>query len=84
MPSGSTTLRWPARESGVPTETGRFAADMKVRLLNDGPVTFWLRVAAGWALGCAGDGTCRRFGDPCRCPQRVPGARRVACRMTLR
>ncbi|MBV7471787.1 D-aminoacyl-tRNA deacylase [Aeromonas sp. sif0611] len=33
-----------ARESCVPTETGRFAADMKVRLLNDGPVTFWLQV----------------------------------------
>ncbi|MCV3288324.1 D-aminoacyl-tRNA deacylase [Aeromonas media] len=33
-----------ARESGVPAETGRFAADMKVRLLNDGPVTFWLQV----------------------------------------
>lgn len=33
-----------ARESGVPTETGRFAADMQVRLLNDGPVTFWLQV----------------------------------------
>ena len=33
-----------AREGGVPTETGRFAADMKVRLLNDGPVTFWLQV----------------------------------------
>lgn len=33
-----------ARESGVTTETGRFAADMKVRLLNDGPVTFWLQV----------------------------------------
>ena len=25
---------------------GRFGADMKVRLVNDGPVTFWLRVAA--------------------------------------
>ena len=33
-----------AREAGMPTETGRFAADMKVRLLNDGPVTFWLQV----------------------------------------
>ncbi|MGE6168882.1 D-aminoacyl-tRNA deacylase [Aeromonas media] len=33
-----------ARESCVPTETGRFADDMKVRLLNDGPVTFWLQV----------------------------------------
>lgn len=25
-------------------ETGEFGADMKVRLLNDGPVTFWLEV----------------------------------------
>jgi len=25
---------------GVPVETGRFAADMQVELLNDGPVTF--------------------------------------------
>jgi D-tyrosyl-tRNA(Tyr) deacylase len=25
-------------------ETGKFAADMKVSLLNDGPVTFWLQV----------------------------------------
>jgi D-tyrosyl-tRNA(Tyr) deacylase len=25
-------------------ETGRFGADMKVRLINDGPVTFSLRV----------------------------------------
>jgi D-aminoacyl-tRNA deacylase len=28
----------------VPTQTGRFAADMKVGLINDGPVTFWLQV----------------------------------------
>lgn len=28
----------------VPVATGRFAADMKVSLLNDGPVTFWLQV----------------------------------------
>ena len=28
----------------LPTETGRFAADMKVSLVNDGPVTFWLQV----------------------------------------
>lgn len=27
-----------------PTERGRFAADMKVSLVNDGPVTFWLQV----------------------------------------
>jgi D-aminoacyl-tRNA deacylase len=27
-------------------QTGRFGADMQVRLVNDGPVTFWLRVAA--------------------------------------
>ena len=26
---------------------GRFGADMKVALVNDGPVTFWLRVAPG-------------------------------------
>lgn len=32
------------REQGVPTQTGRFAADMKVELLNDGPVTFHLQV----------------------------------------
>ncbi|ATA25889.1 D-tyrosyl-tRNA(Tyr) deacylase [Brenneria goodwinii] len=32
------------REQGVHTETGRFAADMKVALVNDGPVTFWLQV----------------------------------------
>jgi D-tyrosyl-tRNA(Tyr) deacylase len=25
--------------------TGRFGADMRVRLVNDGPVTFWLQVA---------------------------------------
>lgn len=27
------------REEGIPTETGQFGADMKVELLNDGPVT---------------------------------------------
>jgi len=27
----------------IPTQTGRFAADMKVALINDGPVTFWLQ-----------------------------------------
>ena len=32
-----------ARELGMPTETGRFAADMQVSLVNDGPVTFWLQ-----------------------------------------
>ncbi|AXW86385.1 D-tyrosyl-tRNA(Tyr) deacylase [Lonsdalea britannica] len=31
------------REQGMTTETGRFAADMKVELVNDGPVTFWLQ-----------------------------------------
>ena len=31
-------------------ETGRFGADMKVSLVNDGPVTFWLEVRPG-ALG---------------------------------
>jgi len=28
----------------LPTEKGIFAADMKVSLINDGPVTFWLQV----------------------------------------
>lgn len=28
------------------TESGRFGADMQVRLVNDGPVTFWLRVGS--------------------------------------
>jgi len=28
----------------VRTATGRFGAEMKVSLVNDGPVTFWLRV----------------------------------------
>lgn len=27
---------------GVPTETGRFGAEMAVHLVNDGPVTIWL------------------------------------------
>ena len=30
------------RETGVPVETGQFGADMKVELLNDGPVTIQL------------------------------------------
>lgn len=29
----------------VAVRTGRFGADMQVSLVNDGPVTFWLRVA---------------------------------------
>ncbi len=32
------------RQTGINTENGRFAADMKVALVNDGPVTFWLQV----------------------------------------
>ncbi|CAM3736082.1 D-tyrosyl-tRNA(Tyr) deacylase [Vibrio aerogenes CECT 7868] len=31
-------------EQVVPTARGIFAADMKVALVNDGPVTFWLQV----------------------------------------
>ena len=27
---------------GIPVETGRFGAEMKVSLVNDGPVTIWL------------------------------------------
>jgi len=29
------------------TEKGQFGADMRVSLVNDGPVTFWLQVSAG-------------------------------------
>ena len=29
-------------QQGVPVATGRFGADMAVRLVNDGPVTIWL------------------------------------------
>ena len=29
-------------ESGRPVQTGEFGADMKVSLLNDGPVTIWM------------------------------------------
>ena len=32
-----------ARQSIPVVETGQFAADMKVGLVNDGPVTFWLQ-----------------------------------------
>lgn len=32
------------RTQGVTTANGRFAANMKVSLVNDGPVTFWLQV----------------------------------------
>jgi D-tyrosyl-tRNA(Tyr) deacylase len=28
-------------------ETGRFGAEMRVALVNDGPVTFWLQVKPG-------------------------------------
>ena len=30
------------KEMGIPTQTGRFSADMKVELINDGPVTLML------------------------------------------
>lgn len=33
-----------ARERHPDVQTGRFGADMQVSLINDGPVTFWLRV----------------------------------------
>ena len=36
----------------VPVRLGRFGADMKVSLVNDGPVTFWLRVSAGSSRPC--------------------------------
>ena len=35
------------RGEGIPVQTGRFGAKMSVKLVNDGPVTFVLEVAAG-------------------------------------
>jgi D-tyrosyl-tRNA(Tyr) deacylase len=35
------------RSQGLPVETGRFAADMEVDLVNDGPVTFVIVVRDG-------------------------------------
>lgn len=32
------------KDAPIPVRTGRFGADMKVALVNEGPVTFWLRV----------------------------------------
>jgi D-tyrosyl-tRNA(Tyr) deacylase len=34
-----------ALAQGVTVAAGRFGADMQVELVNDGPVTFWLRVS---------------------------------------
>lgn len=34
-----------ARQSHTEVASGRFGADMKVTLVNDGPVTFWLQVS---------------------------------------
>jgi D-tyrosyl-tRNA(Tyr) deacylase len=33
-----------ARSLHAPVASGRFGAHMRVSLVNDGPVTFWLRV----------------------------------------
>ena len=33
-----------ARQTHQPVATGRFGAHMRVSLVNDGPVTFWIRV----------------------------------------
>jgi D-tyrosyl-tRNA(Tyr) deacylase len=41
-----------ALHAGV--HTGRFGADMKVSLVNDGPVTFWLQVSAKASGAAAG------------------------------
>ncbi len=35
-----------AKQSNCQVQTGQFGADMKVSLVNDGPVTFWLQVTA--------------------------------------
>lgn len=37
------------RSQGVPVQTGVFRADMKVALVNDGPITIWLDSGGGQA-----------------------------------
>jgi len=32
------------KNTNCPVQTGQFGADMKVSLVNDGPVTFWLQI----------------------------------------
>ena len=39
------------RAEGIDVATGRFAADMKVELVNDGPVTFILQARGGTLVG---------------------------------
>jgi D-aminoacyl-tRNA deacylase len=39
------------RGEGIDVATGRFAADMKVELVNDGPVTFILQARGGALVG---------------------------------
>lgn len=41
-PLFATLVQAAAARHGGPVASGRFGADMKVSLLNDGPVTFWL------------------------------------------
>jgi D-tyrosyl-tRNA(Tyr) deacylase len=38
------------KETGLPVETGVFGADMKIDLINDGPVTIFLEVKEGKVL----------------------------------
>jgi D-aminoacyl-tRNA deacylase len=38
------------RNMGLPIQTGRFGADMKVELLNDGPITFVVQTRGGVLL----------------------------------
>ncbi len=38
-------------DAGIGCETGRFGAHMRVSLVNDGPVTFWLQIPPGRLAG---------------------------------
>ncbi|TNE68459.1 MAG: D-tyrosyl-tRNA(Tyr) deacylase [Bacteroidetes bacterium] len=42
IPLYETFVEYLAQDSGCPVKTGEFGADMKVGLLNDGPVTIWM------------------------------------------
>ena len=44
-----------ARSLHSPVASGRFGAQMRVSLINDGPVTFWLRVKPGQRQGAVSE-----------------------------
>jgi len=60
----------PAQRCPAKVATGRFGADMKVSLVNDGPVTFWLGFPQ--ARQTSRDSDCRMMTPPFCGPRRTP------------